>query len=45
MHVICEVEKGSVADDSGLQDGDILACVNGEDVMHNSHEECVRKIK
>ena len=44
MHVICDVEKGSVAENAGLKNDDILACVNGEDIMHKSHKECVDRI-
>ena len=45
MHVICDIEKESVAEKAGLRDGDILGCVNEEDVMHVTHEVCVKKIR
>ena len=45
MHLICEVVKDSVAFQAGLKQGEYLACINGEDVMHAPHDYCVSKIK
>ena len=44
MHLISDVEKHSSAEKAGLEQGYYLACVNGEDVMHLPHNECVEKI-
>ena len=45
MHVITDVEEDTPASIEGLRDGDILGCVNGENVMKLKHDEAVAKIK
>lgn len=44
LHLIHHVEEGSSADKAGLKKGDCLACVNGVDVMHFSHDDCIIEI-
>ncbi|CAK8676583.1 unnamed protein product [Clavelina lepadiformis] len=45
MHIICDIARGSEAERVGLRNGDIVACVNGCDVMHMSHTDCVQEIR
>uniref|UniRef100_H2Z7C0 PDZ domain-containing protein n=1 Tax=Ciona savignyi TaxID=51511 RepID=H2Z7C0_CIOSA len=45
LHIIADIDEGSIAEQAGLKNGDILGCVNGLDVMNLKHEDCVQKIK
>lgn len=42
---VCVYISGSAAEDSGLEVGDILICVNGLDVFNLSHVDLVGVIK
>jgi len=44
-HILSDIEDGSTAEQAGLKNKEILASVNGECVMHKSHQSCVEKIK
>ena len=33
QHIICEVEKGSIADQLGIRPGDYLLAINGQNVV------------
>ncbi|GAB6022714.1 hypothetical protein CHUAL_006810 [Chamberlinius hualienensis] len=45
LQYLDEVDKGGVADLAGLQKGDFLLAINGEDVSQTSHENVVNLIR
>ena len=44
-HVFADIEGDSPASKAGVNNGDVLACVGGDDVTRMEHETTVTKIK
>jgi len=45
FHVITDIENDSIAQQVGLEDGEVLLAVCGNDVRKDAHGACVSKIK